>query len=122
MSTPRTVEQATPLLEWLFATWPEAKRNTVRGWLKNRQVMVNGRVVSQFDHALRPDDAVTIGSQPQTAPGTRLPGGILIRYEDDALLVVEKPTRNSPSMCAGAIRAVARGSGSFIGWTRRRRA
>jgi 23S rRNA pseudouridine1911/1915/1917 synthase len=91
MSTPRTVEQATPLLEWLFATWPEAKRNTVRGWLKNRQVMVNGRVVSQFDHALRPDDAVTIGSQPQTAPGTRLPGGILIRYEDDALLVVEKP-------------------------------
>lgn len=91
MPTPRTVEQATPLLAWLFAAWPDAKRNTVRDWLKGRYVEVNGQVISQFDHALQPGDVVAIRSQPQTAPDTRLPGGILIRYEDDAVLVIEKP-------------------------------
>jgi 23S rRNA pseudouridine1911/1915/1917 synthase len=87
----RTVDQPAPLLAWLFAQWPEAKRNTVREWLRDRRVEVNGRVVSQFDHELKPGDAVTIRAQPQTAPDTRLAGGILIRHEDDAVIVIEKP-------------------------------
>lgn len=91
MPSPRTVDQTAPLLAWLFTAWPEAKRNTVRDWLKNRYVEVNGHVISQFDHKLQPGDRVTIRSQPQTAPDTRLPGGILIRYEDDAVIVIEKP-------------------------------
>jgi 23S rRNA pseudouridine1911/1915/1917 synthase len=91
MPVPHTVDQPAPLLAWLFTAWPEAKRNTVRDWLKGRHVEVNGRVVSQFDHELQPGDTVTIRSQPQTAPDTRLPGGILIRHEDDAVIVIEKP-------------------------------
>lgn len=91
MAAPRSVEQPTPLLAWLFAAWPDAKRNTVRDWLKSRHVAVNGVVVSQFDHLLQPGDQVTIRNQPLAAPNTRLAGGILIRHEDDAVLVIEKP-------------------------------
>jgi 23S rRNA pseudouridine1911/1915/1917 synthase len=91
MPASRTVDQPAPLLAWLFTAWPEAKRNTVRDWLKSRHVAVNGRVVSQFDLALQSGDVVTIRSQPQAAPDTRLPGGILIRHEDDAVIVIEKP-------------------------------
>jgi len=87
----RSVDKPAPLLAWLFAAWPEAKRNTVREWLRDRRVEVNGRVISQFDHELQPGDAVTIRSQPQTAPDTRLAGGIMIRHEDDAVIVIEKP-------------------------------
>jgi 23S rRNA pseudouridine1911/1915/1917 synthase len=91
MASPRTVEQAAPLLAWLFAAWPEAKRNTVRGWLSDRRVAVNGQIVSQFDHALQPGDAVLIQAEPSTAPDTRIAGGILLRHEDDAVIVIEKP-------------------------------
>lgn len=91
MAAPRPVEQPTPLLAWLFAAWPDAKRNTVRDWLKSRHVAVNGQVVSQFDHLLQPGDQVTIRNQPLAAPNTRLAGGILIRHEDDTVLVIEKP-------------------------------
>ncbi len=52
---------------------------------------VNGRVVSQFDHELRAGDTVEIRAQPLAAPDTRLAGGILIRHEDDAVIVIEKP-------------------------------
>jgi 23S rRNA pseudouridine1911/1915/1917 synthase len=91
MASLRKVEQPATLLAWLFAAWPEAKRNTVRGWLAERRVAVNGHVVSQFDHALQTGDAVEIRAEPSTAPDTRLAGGILLRHEDDAVIVIEKP-------------------------------
>ena len=87
----RHVDRPAPLLPWLFAAWPEAKRNTVREWLSGRRVAVNGRVISQFDHELQPGDQVEIRGQPLAAPDTRLAGGILIRHEDDAVIVIEKP-------------------------------
>jgi 23S rRNA pseudouridine1911/1915/1917 synthase len=87
----RRVDQPAPLLAWLFTAWPEAKRGTVRDWLKNRHVAVNGRVVSQFDHELQTGDVVEIRAQPLAAPDTRVEGGILIRHEDDAVIVIEKP-------------------------------
>jgi 23S rRNA pseudouridine1911/1915/1917 synthase len=88
----RKVEQPAPLLPWLFAAWPEAKRNTVREWLSGRRVAVNGQVISQFNHELQPGDTVEIRAQPLAAPDTRIAGGILIRHEDDAVIVMEKPT------------------------------
>ncbi len=87
----RSVDKPAPLLAWLFAAWPEAKRNTVREWLSGRRVTVNGCVISQFDHELQPGDQVEIRAQPLAAPDTRIAGGILIRHEDDAVIVIEKP-------------------------------
>jgi 23S rRNA pseudouridine1911/1915/1917 synthase len=91
MSTARTVDKDASLLAYLFTAWPEVKKKTVREWLKFQLVTVNGRIVTQFDHALKPGDVVAIRSKQFAAPETRLPGGILIRHEDAAILVVEKP-------------------------------
>jgi 23S rRNA pseudouridine1911/1915/1917 synthase len=87
----RTVASAAPLLEFLFAAWPETKKKQVRGWLKTGAVAVNGRSTTQFDHALHPGDAVSIQSGGFAAPQTSLTHGLRIRHEDEDILVIEKP-------------------------------
>jgi 23S rRNA pseudouridine1911/1915/1917 synthase len=91
MSPPRIVEQPAELLAFLFASWPETKKKQVRTWLKFGAVAVNGRVVTQFDRALKPGDRVEIRERGVASPETALPGGIRIRHEDEALLVIDKP-------------------------------
>ena len=91
MPSPRTVAEPAELLAYLFASWPEVKRKQVRAWLKLGSVAVNGRVITQFDHALRPGDAVVIRPKGFAAPETALGGGLRIRHEDADILVIEKP-------------------------------
>jgi 23S rRNA pseudouridine1911/1915/1917 synthase len=52
---------------------------------------VNGKVITQFDHALKPGDTVRIRPKGMAAPETKLAGGIRIRHEDADILVIEKP-------------------------------
>jgi 23S rRNA pseudouridine1911/1915/1917 synthase len=91
MASSRIVAEPAALLAYLFAAWPEVKRKQVRTWLKLGSVAVNGKVVTQFDHALKPGDKVAIRPRGFAAPETVLPGGLRIRHEDAAILVVEKP-------------------------------
>ncbi len=91
MSSARTVAEPAELLAYLFAAWPETKRKQVRTWLKLGSVMVNGRVVTQFDQKLKPGDTVSIRPKGHAAPETALIAGVRIRHEDDDLLVIEKP-------------------------------
>ncbi len=88
---PRTVEQPAELLAWLFTAWPTTKKKQVRTWLKYQSVMVNGRVITQFNHPLKPGDVVTIRTDRAAAPGTTIAGGIKVEYEDAAIIVIEKP-------------------------------
>jgi len=92
MPKPRTVTNDAELLAWLFEAWPETKKKQVREWLKFGKVAVNGRVVTQFDHALRRGDEVLIHSKGVAAPETKISGGIRIRHEDADILVIEKPS------------------------------
>jgi 23S rRNA pseudouridine1911/1915/1917 synthase len=91
MSSARTVTEPTELLVFLFAAWPETKRKQVRTWLKAGSVAVNGRVITQFDHGLIPGDSVAIRPKGFAAPETALAGGLRIRHEDSAILVIDKP-------------------------------
>jgi len=91
MSASRTVSHPSKLLVYLFEAWPDTKKKQVRAWLKFGSVAVNGRVVTQFDHALKPGDTVTIRPKGMAAPETKLAGGIRIRHEDADILVIEKP-------------------------------
>jgi 23S rRNA pseudouridine1911/1915/1917 synthase len=91
MASARTVAEPAALLPYLFAAWPEVKKKQVRTWLKLGSVAVNGRVVTQFDHALAPGDTVAIRPKGFAAPETVLAGGLRIRHEDADLLVIEKP-------------------------------
>jgi 23S rRNA pseudouridine1911/1915/1917 synthase len=88
----RTVSHPSELLAYLFEAWPETKKKQVRAWLKFGSVAVNGRVVTQFDHALKPGDTVMIRPKGMAAPETKLASGIRIRHEDADIIVIEKPT------------------------------
>jgi 23S rRNA pseudouridine1911/1915/1917 synthase len=87
----RTVSKPSALLPYLFENWPDAKKKTVRDWLKFGSVAVNDKVITQFDHQLREGDTVTIRPKGMAAPETKLAGGIRIRHEDADILVIEKP-------------------------------
>src|ERR1700683_1116133 len=91
MSSARSVSQPAELLAYLFEAWPETKKKQVRAWLKFGSVAVNGRVITQFDHKLKPGDSVLIRPKGMAAPETKLAGGIRIRHEDADILVIEKP-------------------------------
>ncbi len=91
MLKPSTVEEPAELLAFLFATWPTVKKKQMRTWLKFQAVTVNGRPVTQFNHPLRRGDVISIRSERSEIPKTELPSGIVIRFEDSAVLVIEKP-------------------------------
>ncbi|MGB8353515.1 MAG: RluA family pseudouridine synthase [Chthoniobacteraceae bacterium] len=91
MHKPRTVETPGELLAYLFSAWPLEKKKQVRTWLKYKAVMVNGRVITQFNHPLKPGDVVSIRSDRYAPPETVLGGGMKIHFEDATLIVIEKP-------------------------------
>jgi 23S rRNA pseudouridine1911/1915/1917 synthase len=91
MPPARTVSQPSQLLEYLFEAWPETKKKQVRAWLKFGSVSVNGRIITQFDHALKLGDKVEIRAKGLAPPETPLAGGIRIKHEDEAVIVIEKP-------------------------------
>ena len=92
MEPPRRVTEPGPLLPFLFAAWPEAKKNRVRDWLKHRRVTINGRATTRFDYALHPGDEVAIQAEGFAPENAALAGGLRIRHEDESIVVIEKPT------------------------------
>ena len=73
------------LLDWLLAALAPMNRTRVKQLLRSGRVLVNGVSVTRHDHPLTPADQVSIASEvPQVA-------GVAIVYEDDALLVIDKP-------------------------------
>ena len=80
------------MLAYLFATWPDVKKTQVRHWLKFQSVLVNGRVVTQFDHALRTGDEVAIRTDRYAVPKTVLSFGMKVHFEDADIIVIDKPS------------------------------
>ncbi len=83
-----TVAKDGPLLETLAAA--VKNRTQAKQWLKLRRILVNGRTAERHDEPLKAGDVVTIGP-PQRMPTSRSPRGLQIVFEDEAILVVEKP-------------------------------
>jgi 23S rRNA pseudouridine1911/1915/1917 synthase len=89
---PLTVTQGQPLLAYLLDVLGQSRR-AAKNLLKFGAVQVNGEVIRQFDHPLSPRDQVTVGNLRTAAASDRLQRArIKPIYEDDALLVVEKPS------------------------------
>lgn len=83
-----TVSRAGTLLPFLLETVGDKSRNTIKGLLSRRQVLVDGQTVTRFDHPLAPGQTVTL--LPRSAAGSwTLPFPVL--YEDAGLLAVDKP-------------------------------
>ena len=98
-----TAQKSSELLPFLFASHPEVKRTKVRQWLKFGSVQVNGQTNVHAKFALHKGDVVSIQPKPDVRAGNILPPGMSIVFEDDSVLVIEKP-ENLLSMASAAVR------------------
>jgi len=87
----RVLKVQTPsgLLAFLFGEFPEVPRTRVKKWLRLQCVSVNGKMVTKHAHALSPRDEVRVEPGKKTPLAMKSSPKIL--YEDEDLLVVEKP-------------------------------
>ena len=83
------VQQECELLEFLFLTFKNKSRNSVKSLLSNHQVSVDGAPVSQFNFKLYPGDTVIISKKPiRRKTRSNLP----IIFENDEIIVINKPS------------------------------
>lgn len=76
------------LLDFLFEHIEGESKTTIRSYLRNRQVSVNGCMSTHFDFPINPGDAIEVSSG-RTKEALRHPM-VRIVWEDQYLLVVEK--------------------------------
>ena len=92
------VNRSSELLEFLL-TKLNTSRNNVKSLLTNRQILVNGSLVTQYNFMLAKDDEVKISKRPipreenkrQDKPKARKFYTFNIVYEDDDFIAIDKP-------------------------------
>lgn len=96
------VNRSDALLEFLLRKC-NTSRNNVKTLLHNRQVLVNGSVVTQFDFPLAKDDEVKLAKKSVQGNTVAMPKRTAIRekkqpqepikiiYEDDDFIAIDKP-------------------------------
>ena len=83
------VTKETELLDFLFEVYKDSSRNSTKSLLSNHRVLVDGSPVSQFNFKLYPGDTVMVSKTAiRQKPRSNLP----IIYEDDEIIVIDKPS------------------------------
>ena len=82
------VNEQTELLKYLYEVLSSRSRNSVKGILNRGQVLVNGKVSTQFNDLLNPGDKVQIHARVATDEVKMT--GVTILHEDNDLIVIEK--------------------------------
>lgn len=86
------VQEPSELLAFLLVQQVRKSRNAIKSLLANKLVQVNGKVVTQFNEALKKGDVVDIHKvSPRKEPGKLK--GLTILYEDDDILVIDKEAK-----------------------------
>jgi len=75
-----------PVIELLKELSPDSSNNTLRSWIEKGRVMVAGKVVNRSTHPVLAGQEVSVGPRVQFARGD-----IKILFEDDHIVVLEKP-------------------------------
>lgn len=81
-----TANQEGPLLELLTAIAPDSSKTTLRSWIKEGRVTVDGKIVKKGDLPIAKGQKIALESKPRYTK-TRL----RILYDDDDLVVIDKP-------------------------------
>lgn len=84
-----TVDAKGQLLDSLIAAFPHKSRKLLKAVLRDQQILVDNRTVTQFDHPLKAGQVVKV-SWEKSSPQKR-PHGLNIIFEDDDIIVVNKP-------------------------------
>lgn len=75
------------LLEALAKLSPESSKTTLRSWLKDGRVAVDGHIAKIATTLIKEGQEITLGSRSRF-----IKGGVQLHYEDSHLVVVEKPS------------------------------
>lgn len=82
------VQHDARLLEYLVEALPDESRTTLKSYLAHRQILINGRMTTAFDHPLRRGDLLEILDRGVQRQNPNSP--LRIIYEDPYIMVVEK--------------------------------
>lgn len=82
------VQEKSFLMEFLGAQMPHKSRNNIKSMLSHKQVLVEGKPVSQFDHPLFPGQKVEISNN-RIAPEQKFREYTIV-YEDQHIIVIDK--------------------------------
>lgn len=81
------VKEQNELMKFLIENLPNKNRNNIKSLLKNKQVLVDGVAISQFNHPLNPGQEVMITESRFSDKDMK---GIKVVYEDEYLIAIEK--------------------------------
>lgn len=87
-STQFKVTEETELLVFLLAKITSRSRNDVKALLRDQQIVVDGKPITQFNHPLKPEQVVEV--KWRKAPEEAKYRGLNIVFEDQYLIVIEK--------------------------------
>ncbi len=76
------------LMEFLIAQMPNRSRSKIKFLLGNKQVLVDGKVISQFNHPLSPGQEIEISKERVQQEKKSREYNIV--FEDDDLIIIEK--------------------------------
>jgi 23S rRNA pseudouridine1911/1915/1917 synthase len=82
------VVESAALMQFLLINLKHKNRDNIKSLLRNKQILVNGQVISQFNHLLSPGQQVVI--KWAQAAQRELYRKLNILYEDEYILVIEK--------------------------------
>lgn len=77
------VEKESKLLEFLLNHFNKLSRNSVKNLLTNKQIVVNGKVVTKHDYLIKKGDRISFDGKKDNM-------GLKIIYEDNLFLVIDK--------------------------------
>jgi 23S rRNA pseudouridine1911/1915/1917 synthase len=83
-----TVNESMELMKWLIAQFPEKGRNAIKALLSHKQVSIEGKVITQFNHLLKQGQEVVIEWARVVEQEPML--GLSILYEDADLIIIDK--------------------------------
>jgi len=95
-----TVKKPSALLEFLNEHYPDSPKTRIKKLLKSGSVKINDRPVTLHSWLLKADDIVEIDSHSGTSTKSSLPFPVL--YEDQDLIVIDKPAGISTSSTDGS--------------------
>ena len=83
------VEKESELLDFLIEKQVRKSRSAIKSLLAHKQIKVNGKLATQFNHELKTGDKVSVMKFDQSKKEKRLKG-LKIVFEDDDLIIIDK--------------------------------
>jgi 23S rRNA pseudouridine1911/1915/1917 synthase len=81
-----TAKENIPILDALAQMAPDSSKTTHKSWLRERRVLVDGEVITTWKTILHKGQGLSLASKT-----TYLSYGIQVLYQDDDLIVIDKP-------------------------------